>query len=311
MSQSKYAKLDANESIFFEKELEAVKSRSFDIKYPELKARQLIPVSTEAGAGAESIKYEQYEQVGMAKIIRDYSCDLMSADIVAREYISPIRSLGACYRYSVQEVRAAQLAGKPLQQRKADSARRAVMQKENNIAFFGDADNGLNGLLSEPNIPVVTLPADGATSQTTFADKIGTPDLIIRDLNNIANSIVDVSKGVETPDTLLLPVSQYTLLSSTPRSSTSDTTILQYFLSNNPFISNVEWVNELKGAGAGGTDVALAYRRSPDALSLEVPQDFETFPPQDKCLSFEVPVHMRTGGVIVYYPLSLAKAEGV
>lgn len=53
----RFINLDANESIFFERELEHVKARSYDIKYPEFKATMLIPVSTEAGPGAETITY--------------------------------------------------------------------------------------------------------------------------------------------------------------------------------------------------------------------------------------------------------------
>ena len=51
------------------------------------------------------------------------------------------------------------------------------------------------------------------------------------------------------PNTVLLPVAQYTLIASTPRSTASDTTILEYFIQNNPFITTVDWVPELAGAG--------------------------------------------------------------
>src|SRR5690554_6770859 len=64
--------LDANESVFFARELEYVKSRSYDKKYAELKARLLIPVSSEAEAWADAIVYESYDQVGAAKLIAGY-----------------------------------------------------------------------------------------------------------------------------------------------------------------------------------------------------------------------------------------------
>ncbi len=302
----KYTHLDAESTIFFETQLEAVKSRSYDKKYPALKARTLIPVSFEAGAGAESISYEQFEQFGMAKIISNYARDLPRADVKGKKFVSSVESLGMSYGYSVQEIRAAQMAGKPLQQRKANAARRGVMEKENTIALFGDAGTGLKGLLNNVNVPIQVLQADGPG--IPWSGK--SADLIIRDMNLVANTVVTQSKGVELPDTLLLPLTAFTFTSSTPRSSDSDTTILAYFLANNPHIKNIEWLNELETAGAGSTRRMMAYRRDEDALTLEIPQDYEEFAPQEKGLEFEIPVHERIGGVIFYYPLSACYADG-
>ena len=75
------SQLDADEVIFFEKELESLKSRSFDRKFKQLKARDLIPVSRDADAGAETITYQQFDQVGMAKLIASYADDLPRADV--------------------------------------------------------------------------------------------------------------------------------------------------------------------------------------------------------------------------------------
>ena len=307
--------LDANSSAFFARELEYIKAQTYDVQYPQLKATQLLPVSTEAGPGAESITYQQFDQVGMAKIISNYADDLPRADIKGKEFTAPVRSLGDSYGYSVQEIRAAQFAGRGLEQRKANAARRGVEQKINKIGWFGDSEHGLNGFLNHPNITRVAVDDSGTGSSTLWADK--TPDQILADMNDLANNIFEVTNGVEMPNTLLMPIDQYTYIASTARSNNSDTTILQYFLQNNPFIDTVEWVNELKGAGLGvggvneGADVMVAYDRSPDKLTLEIPQPFEQFPVQERGLEYVVPAHARIGGVIVYYPLSVAIGEGI
>lgn len=311
--------LDANETMFFARELEFIKAKTYDVQYPELKATTLIPVSNEAGPGAESITYQQFDQLGIAKIIANYADDLPRADVKGREFTSPIRSVGASYGYSVQEIRAAQFAGRNLQQRKANAARKAIDQKINNIGFYGDEEYGLKGLLNHPNITRVSVDNDGEDNgnpSTKWEHK--TADEILRDMNNLVNGIVDLTNGVESPNTLVLPIKQYTQISSTARSTNSDTTILQYFLLNNPFITSVEWTNEFKGAGLGiegeiaaGNDIMLAYDRNPDKLSLEIPQDFEQFPAQERGLEFVISVHARIAGILVYYPLSLAIAEGI
>lgn len=304
----KYVNLDSGETIFFARELELIKSKSYDVKYADLKARSLLPVSGEAGPGAESITYRQYDHLGVAKLISSYANDLPRSDVKGKEFTSPVRSLGASYGYNLQEVRAAKMVGKPLEQRRANAAKRAVMQLENTIAFKGDSASGLGGFISNPNYSVVSVGA-GAGGGTTFKTK--TPDEILKDLNQVANTPFSVTLGVEMPDTMLLPLDQYTFISSTARSANSDTTILEYFLKNNPFIKSVDWLNELKGAGLGGSDAMMAYRKDPDALTLEIPQDFEQLPVQEKGLEFEIPCHSRIGGVLIYYPLSIARGDGI
>ena len=301
---------DAAESIFFAKELESVKAKTYDVKYPVLKARTLFPVSMEAGAGAETITYEQYDEVGMAKIIASYADDLPRADVKGKQFTSPIKSLGASYGYNFQEIRAAKMAGKPLTQRKASAAKKAILFKENDIAFKGDATTGLQGFLTHPNIPLVTIAADGTGALTTFASK--TPAQILRDLHKIVNSVPENTFEIEYADTLLMPLTQYNYIKTTPWSQTgTPESILEVFLKQSDTIKNVVPVYQLKGAGAGATDRMAVYRRDSEVLTLEIPQDFEQFPEQERNLEAVVPCHSRTGGVIVYYPMACAFVDGI
>lgn len=309
-------RLDANESSFFARELEHVKAQTYDVLYPELSATRIIPVSSEAGAGAETITYYQYDQVGFAKIISNYATDLPRVDLKGKKFTSDIRSIGASYGYSIQDIRAARMAGKPLEQRKANAVRRANDQTVNDIAYFGDDTHGLVGLIDHPNITSYTLPTDGTLNSVTagtaaaakFVNK--TPDYVLRDLNGMVSKVLELTQNVERPDTLLLDHVSHADLATRARSDNSDTTILEFFLKNNPYVKNVEVVPELYGAGTSDTNVCMMYKKSPDKLTLEIPQPFEQFPPQAEGLEFVIPCHSRCGGVIVYYPLSIIKAEG-
>ncbi len=303
------ARLDSEESIFFSRELEHVKAKSYDVEYPELKARKLIPVSNEAGPGAESITYEQYDQVGTAKLLASYAEDLPRADVKGKEFTSPVRGAGDSYGYSIQEIRTAKMAGKPLSQRRADAAKRALMELDNRIAFFGDSKSGLKGFFNHPNVPVFTIAADGTGATTTWSTK--TAALILRDLNDFTNSVVEGTNGIEIPDSLLLPLVSYNKIKNLAFGDNADRTVLKYFLENNEYVKSVEWVNELATAGAGSTRRMVTYARNPDKLTLEIPQDFEQFEPELTGLRYEVACHMRLGGVIFYKPLSAAYADGI
>ena len=303
-----FARLDSNESIFFARELETIKSRSYDVKYPMLKQRDVLPVSFEGDPADDLITYNQYDQVGMAAVVSDYSTDFRNVEISGKQFSANVRSLGAAYQYSIQEIRKAAKTGKPLVQSKANAARRAVSQLERDIAFWGDTEYGLQGWFTNTNIPDVTLAnGDWLNVSTTAAQ-------ILTDLNALANSVIATSKSVETPNTLLLPIEYFTFLSTTPRSSDSDMTILRFFLENTPFITSVDWLAELSAANSGGNltdDTAIVYDRSPDKMTLEIPQEFETFAPELRGMAYKVAVHERCGGVIIPYPLSQAMTDDI
>jgi len=316
----KYVNLDANESVFFARELERIKSSTYDVLYPELKATQLIPVSTDAGQGAESITYQQYDMVGMAKIVSNYADDLPRADVSGKEFTSPVRSLGDSYGYSVQEVRASAMANKNLPQRKANAARRAVEQAINSIAFFAKSDDGvyggLTGLIYNPNVTKAEVATGGTSGAKLWSGK--TSDEILIDLNTVVGNMISLTKGVEVPDTILLPIVQYTKIATTRMAAGTDTTILQFFLKNNPSITSVIWVNELGSVAvnprtnaAVATNLMICYRKSPDKLTLEIPQPFEQFAVQERGLEYLTPCHARIGGVIIYYPLSVTIIDGI
>lgn len=308
LANVRFVNLDADESIFFGRELEHVKARSYDVVYPEFMAREMIPVSHDAGPGAESISYEQYDVVGIAKLISNYADDLPRVDVKGKLFTSRVKSLGAAYGYNVQEIRAARQAGKPLEQRRANAAKRAINQLEDEIACNGDSDNGLGGFFTHPNVTDVAIPTDGTGSSALWANK--TADLILRDMNLLVETIVDLTKGVHPPNTLALPLAQFHM-ASTLRVDNTGKTVLQHFLANSPFVKEVKPWNKLKGAGVGGTDLMICYRKDPEVLTFEIPQEYEQFPPQERGLEYVVPCHARNGGVIIYYPLAIAKGDGI
>src|SRR5262249_12893374 len=154
-------KLDANEQIFFERQLESVKAKTYDVKYPNLKARTLIPVSFETPQGAKSITYYQYDQVGMAKIVANYAKDFPRVTIKGKKFTSPVEGLGDSYGYTIDDIKAAAMAGVALEQREANAAKRAMAQLENRLAYFGDTQTNIPGFFTNANVPETAVAADG------------------------------------------------------------------------------------------------------------------------------------------------------
>lgn len=302
-----YTNLDSAETMFFQRELEQVKAKSYDVLKVPLKAFELIPVDSTTAPGARTVTYEQYDSTGIAKIISNYADDLPTADVKGKEFTSMIKSIGNSYVYSKDDIRAAQFAGKPLNQRKANAAVEAHRQLMNKLAFFGDAEHNIKGFLTNSNVPNSPVAA-GAATTLTWATK--TADEILFDLNDAVSDMLDLTKGVEVPNTIVMPIAQYNLIATTARSANSDTTILEFFKGNNPGIT-VTWATELKGAFTGGTDGFIVYNRNPDKLWMEIPMMVQMSPAQEKGLAYEVPCESKFGGVIIPYPLSVSIRRGI
>jgi len=310
MKIQEFTLLDSNQGIFFARELELIKSRTYDVEYADLPARDLFPVNNEGGLGITSITYRTYDKVGAAKIINAYAKDLPRSDVKGHETTIPVKEIGTSYGYTVKEIASSQLTGKSLDQRRANSSRRAVEEEINSIAMNGNSEHGLPGLLDNANVPKSTA-VDGG-SGTKFVNKTSTQ--IIADLNAAMSDIFVLTKKKESGKRLILPTEQWAYIHDTPRSDLTDTTILQYFVKNNAFIdseSDVMPINELAGAGTAGVDIMIAYNASPEKLQLEIPYELSYLAPQEQGLEIVIPGLCSIGGLNIYYPLSLNIVEGI
>ena len=179
-------------SLYFARELDHVKAKTYDKIYPEMTALKFFPSTNEADPGANTITYYSYEKTGMAKIISNYATDLPRVDEKGSPHTAYVKGAGASYGYSIQEMRAAKMTGKGLEARKAESARYAIDYLINKIAWAGLKEHNIIGVLSKENdIPVYILPA-GAKGSTRWKDK--TAKEILADVNAIQTFVSRVSK---------------------------------------------------------------------------------------------------------------------
>lgn len=301
-------RLDASENAFLLRQVEFITTRSYDVKFPLLYARKFIPINNQIDNSASTYTYPSYTQVGMAKLLASYADDLPRSDVYVTETSTKIKPIGASYGYNINEIRQAMRAGVALDQKKSNAARRSVENLIDRILAFGDTATGLVGMINQPNALSYTIP-NGLSGFSQWAAK--TQLEILSDMVNITAFIPTSTGNNEEPNTILLPRAQYTQISTTPyANSASDLTILEYFKRNQPGVSVGMWPL-LAGQGVGGTDRMIAYNRDPEKFEGIIPQEFEQFPPQQEGLSFEVACHARIGGVVFYYPLSMAVGDGI
>lgn len=305
-------------SVFFARELDHVKAQSYDVEYPELTALSLFPISNDADPGAETITYYTYDKTGVAKVIDNYSTDLPRADVNGKPNFAQIKSLGDSYGYSAQEMRASRLAGKSLDARKGESARFQIDSLNNRIAWAGDEESGLMGVLSDgQSVPLYAIETGAESGNTSWLEK--TADEILADVNGMAKQVARVTKNVERPDTLCVPADVFMDI-STRRIPDTSTTVLAFIKEHAPYIKKVVSAAELDAdsigtnpyaAAEGGQGVAFLFKNDIRKMSLENPMPFYQYPLQVQGLETVIPCEARTAGVIFYYPLSALIAVGV
>lgn len=298
-------------SIFFARELDYIKSKSYDKIYPEFTALNHFPITHEVPEGAETVTYYSYEKTGFAEIISNYATDLPRADVKGEPTTAMVKSIGASYGYSVQDMRASRMAGKSLDTRRAEAARYSIERKTNEIAFAGDKKNKLMGMLSTDNdIPLYTLST--VENKTSWKEKSAYD--ILADINGMFAYQAKLTQDVERADTLSLPPDVFIDI-STRQIPNTGYTVKKFLLENAPYLKEIISAPELSDQNIAtnpyGANVAMLYTNSADKFSLEIPLAFYQYSLQNRNLEVIVPCEERVAGIIMYYPLSALIAVGV
>ena len=285
--------------LFLDRQLEYIRPQIFEVEYADIKYPTILPVTAEAGPGSQQFTYRIMDATGDFKLISDAADDLPRADVSQTEKSINIRSFGGSFGYTVQELRAAQMANVALEQRRAAAVRRAYEEKVESVAMFGEGSVNLAGFFNNATVDVISANKWFSTSAVTAQE-------MLEILNQGVSAIISGSNMKEQPDTILMPYEDYNTVSTTRNSDSSDATVLEYFLRTNPYIRNVEPINQLAAANSSLTKNRLVvYKRDPQKVQLHIPQPLELFPPQQRGLEFIVPAHARVGGVALYYPKSV------
>lgn len=308
MDNVKAWNIDSESGYFFKREVEQVRKKTYDVKKVPLSARVIFPLDHEIHEGAKSIVWQQYDMIGQARFIANYASDLPRVDIRGTEYTSKTKTMGDYYAYSYDDIRTAKMAGKPLDAKLGLAARKAIDILENATAFNGDRTHNIQGFFSNPSIPRFSVPANGS-GDTEWSKK--TSDEILEDLNFLGNYSSNVTNNVEKASTICIPVVQYNLIHSRKMGAFDTRTIAKAFLDASPYIKEIKAIPECQGAAYGDADMAFAYDKDPDKLQLIIPMEFMQHAAQEKGLEFQIPCEQKTGGVVVYYPMSVAFMEGI
>lgn len=286
-------------------DLEAVDKKIYEPKKEELKARTILNVKTDVPAGAETYSYDVMTRSGAAKILAPGATDIPLVDADLTRHTVNIYSIATAFNLSVQEIRNAQMARRPVEVTKADTARKAIAEKENKLVWMGDKDHNILGVVNATGIQVLAVNNNAGGTSTKWKDKTGVE--IVEDIKK-AKNLVNKLPG-HMADTLLVAADQYEHLEKVYNVNTMQT-CLQYIQSQNWF-KRIDYTSDINGQGTAGTDCFLVLDSSPDVVEMLVSMDITRHQQEYKFPNYKIPLEERCGGAIVRYPMAIVRGEGI
>lgn len=233
---------------------------------------------------------------------------------------SPLTPWGLELRFTVFELESAAKTGRPIDESKLAALHLKHQMDIDEQAYVGDATLVQAGLLNHPLVTNVTNVPNGATASPLWSSK--TPAEILADVNSMLQSAWAASSFSVMPNRILIPPTQFGLLSTQIISTAGTTSIMKYIKENNIVTASgngaltilpCKW---LVGAGVGGTlgvsgpDRMVAYTKDRQYVR------FPMVPLQRTPVQFMSIYHMSTyycrlGVVEVVYPETIAYRDGL
>lgn len=303
---------DANELPFIERELNQLRVKAFEVKFPDSKARRFVPLATDIAPSAMTFSFKVYTPVGAAKIINPKASDIPRLELGARQVTCRVAPIGIAFAFTIPELREAARVGAPLQTIKPRLARDTIERGIDELLCFGDLGN----TSGQESLPLLGL-SNNSDVETggieTFGYWVDGGDsgvTMLAEMNNVCTEVSTRSKGTYSCTTLLMPLSRYNAAKDKLLdSSGSSDSVLATFLKNNPGVEVYPW-EKLETAGATSAPRMIAYAKNAEVLEGVIPQEFEMMPPERRGFELINDCWATCGGVKIYQPTAVVYADG-
>ena len=297
---------------FLARQLESIDSRIQAVIERELPFLKLMSANvSEVMPGSTSYTWEQEDHVGNWRKIGSHGKDLPTTDVSIEDFTYSNDHYGASYEVTTKEMRAAIMAGRPLETRKADAVRRKYNEIRNSLAMFGDAAKGKTGFVNDANV-TPTVVATGAAASTEWANKTG--EEMYEDIAAIVNTVKNASLNTINPNVVALPIAQYNLAFSTKFNSDGNVgaTVMQVAEMGLgvEFIAVPELADSVTVSGTD-YDQIIAYERDPLFIEFMQGMDITMRPGQWNGLTWTVPFEAELVGTVIRKPVAFAAGYGI
>ncbi|MCE2029285.1 DUF2184 domain-containing protein [Sessilibacter corallicola] len=287
---------------FFVSQLSNLEQKIYEVKYRHIVYQEYIPIDTSDPEWVDEVTYISYDAVTSGKFVGASASDLPRSDIESQKNTIPVFYGGNSYGYSLDELRKSQQLRIPVDATKGKMSFRGFQEHAQEVAFFGDDERDITGLINNPNVPLdnaIITDWEAATGQE-----------IVSEMNGQLRSVWKNTANSQIPDTQLLSSDRWAIITEKKMDTGTDTTVLEYYKKNNLFTSrtnqplDIKPLLELEEGGVGGVDRMIAYVRDPEVLTMRMPMPWRSLTPQPDGLTVLVPAEYKFGGVEIRYPVA-------
>ena len=291
-----------------------IESEVYRTQYPEIQYPMLVPIDESAPEWTKSVTFYSIDRVGEAQWFHHMATDVRLADVQRSAYEQGIEMAAIGYRYTLEEIGQAMMIGWNLTTERAAAAVRAAEEFTERVAMIGDTQKGWTGIINAAGVTATA--AQAGVGGVTWALK--TADEILRDVNNALADIYNTSNTIETANTILLPINQYTLISTKRLGDSLEMTVMDWLSRYNVYTAQtgqpltIRAVRQLSTAGSGGTARMMVYRRDPTILKMHIPMRHRFMPVwQTGPITFDIPGIFRLGGAEIRRPGAVRYVDGI
>jgi hypothetical protein len=293
--------------------------------------QEMVPVSYEAPAWAETVEAWESDETGIGDIVSPVGTDMPLADAKFGRRLIDVKGGKIGYHYDVQELIASAQLKRPLSEVRMQAAMNGWQRHMQVIALRGDTTKGIYGFWNQPNtvITPVIAPTGSWDSAST------SPLSILGDLNKAIAAVYENSGTTEVVTDIAMPVKALNALATRVLAATSGgvtvpvgTTLLDFLKEHNlsktlrgveikfhgipvdpdssAAGSSLDYAGVLKhdGSAIGATPSSrvVYWVRKPERLVMHQPLTLTFLAPQPRGTDVIVPGRYRFTPVDVRYP---------
>ncbi len=320
-------RLDNNETVFLQRELQSVDPVNYMALYAGIMGRRYFPLIENVSRLDVEYLYKVFEIVGTADVgTAARANDDNFVGVRMTPVTQGIKQIPVSYGWPLLDIQRAASKNIPLEQMTVMAAMSSVARRIDKMLAFGfnPTTTNIKGALNNAAVSVLTASTKtvGGTAWIRSAGAVA-PREILADISlmcaTIRNKLQQAALmpfGDITPAfdrfTLLLDTANYTYIATTPRSDNSDTSILQWAVQNIPWLESIEEWNQCGLANAAGNGPrAMMYPRNPMWGGALIPDDFTSLNPQEEGHDIVVPASGSSGGTVNRFPVASLYMDGL
>jgi hypothetical protein len=245
----------------------------------------------------------------------------ISVDIA--KIVHDLRPWGLELKYTILELESAAQIGRPVDNQKFEGLKLKHQMDIDEQVYYGDTATKDTGLINSDLVTNINNLPNGAGAPVSPHWSTKSADEILSDVNFALTSVWSASAWAVIPSRLLLPPTQFGLISTMKVSAAGNVSVLRYVQENNLLTTSgrgkldilpAKW---LVGAGVGGTigtagtvDRMVVYTKEKDYIRYPM-TPLQRTPLQYDGIYQKTTYYCRLGVVEVVYPETIGYFDGL